>query len=189
MLINSIVQIEIFEYCDQDFKVIVTLRNAQKYPGLLSKTHQPTLRSVTVNQSLQAATLDANIIYYNSFDPPRMNTLVSKESTYQVEDVTSTTKLKDVEEDEVETDIETPFNSPERETNIGPSPSTSITELKKEKKSMYDDSDVEDKVAKALSTVVRVKLEGADEEDYSNWPMTNIKDPHENDVLYGRGGG
>ncbi len=120
-----------------------------------------------------------------------MNILVSTESTDQVDDVTSTTKVT-VEEDEVETDIETPFNSPERETNIGPSPSTSITESRKEKKSMYDDSDVEDKVTKALSAVVNVKEKGAneeDEDDYSNWPMSNIKDPHENDVLYGRGGG
>lgn len=27
------------------------------------------------------------------------------------------------------------------------------------------------------------------DEDYKNWPLSDIKDPHQNDVLYGRGGG
>jgi hypothetical protein len=45
-------------------------------------------------------------------------------------------------------------------------PAATVTTTKKEKKEIVTD----------------------DTTDYSNWPYKNIKEPHDNDVLYGRGG-
>lgn len=114
-----------------------------------------------------------------------MNTTVSPPcTTNQVKDVTLS--------DEVETDIETPFNSPEREANIVPLSSTSVTtSLEKEAKNMgSDDDEIGNQVIKALKVGLNPEVEVEDDDkDYSNWPLHDIKEPHANDVLYGRGGG
>lgn len=40
-----------------------------------------------------------------------------------------------------------------------------------------------------LDNLLVLKVPEGDDTDYSNWPLVEIKDPHANDVLYGRGGG
>jgi hypothetical protein len=50
-----------------------------------------------------------------------------------------------------------------------------------------DDSDSKDK--KDESKKEAKKAEAAHKKKYADWPMRAIKDPHDNDVMYGRGGG
>eukprot|EP00980_Cylindrotheca_fusiformis_P000610 scaffold154_cov129-Cylindrotheca_fusiformis.AAC.27 len=59
--------------------------------------------------------------------------------------------------------------------------------------SVKDDSDtaevVEDKEATKRKAEEDRKKKEELQKKYANWPLRNIKDPHDNDVMYGRGGG
>lgn len=61
-----------------------------------------------------------------------------------------------------------------------------------------DDTTIEDRSAAAAVEEKKLTPEEEEEkkkrdaelrEKYKDWPMRNIKEPHENDVMYGRGGG
>mmetsp|Transcript_3907 Transcript_3907/g.4800 ORF Transcript_3907/g.4800 Transcript_3907/m.4800 type:complete len:784 (-) Transcript_3907:91-2442(-) len=123
------------------------------------------------------------------------------------------------DQDEVDTDIETPLSSPERETasttgsgsaNLTVSttlPSTSMStditptarngsgSAGKTTESKGNGNGNRKDALPALelnSSRSNDCVDGQEEDevqDYSNWPLRDIKDPHGNDVLYGRGGG
>lgn len=93
------------------------------------------------------------------------------------------TKSEDGDCDDAATAAETPLSSPERESPASP---PSITAKAKENVKV-EDGDGDAVAPEAILSKI-VKKESSDE-DYSNWPLHAIKDPHPNDVLYGRGGG
>lgn len=95
------------------------------------------------------------------------------------------TKLEDNEDDDDETAAETPVSSPEREIPASPDK----LEVKFEEKASVEEDDETPSPDAILSKIVKTKEKNDEEEDYSNWPVNDIKDPHSNDVLYGRGGG
>lgn len=90
--------------------------------------------------------------------------------------VVSTSKLNP---DEVDTDVETPLNSPERDSFVSPNTSTDSSEV-----CVLVNVEVE-----SGETVEITTSTDDDEAKYTDWPLEGIKDPHPNDVLYGRGGG
>lgn len=90
------------------------------------------------------------------------------------------------QQEEAETDVETPFNSPDRESSVG-SPATSTISDKQQAQATVDDSD--DASVKIAEVLRQSKSEEYDESDFDNWPLQDIREPHANDVLYGRGGG
>lgn len=125
-------------------------------------------------------------------------------------------------QDEVETDIETPLSSPERETASTSSTGTATpitstctgngnnnnnkgssshdraqadeSQLKSRLKTNSNVGQGDEKGTSAQLLHVTTSRssdfgEELEDEDYSNWPLRDIKDPHSNDVLYGRGGG
>jgi len=107
-------------------------------------------------------------------------------------------------QDEVETDIETPLSSPEREGVATPTNQGSSATAKKgsgssgspanvaEESKIKSKSNGKDVLPSSLGmTSLRSNHcdEDEEDEDYSNWPLHDIRDPHSNDVLYGRGGG
>lgn len=55
------------------------------------------------------------------------------------------------------------------------------------------DADMPDEAEDKEETERKAEAERKKKEElkkkYSNWPLRNIKDPHDNDVMYGRGGG
>ena len=55
----------------------------------------------------------------------------------------------------------------------------------KEKKKEGDGDDAEMKDTEEMDEKKKEELR----KKYANWPLRNIKEPHENDVMYGRGGG
>lgn len=145
-------------------------------------------------------------------DDGRSPTTIKKEQRLRFQELHSTSQ------DEGDTDIETPLSSPERDiaipmpslTGSGPgsasgsaSPIASSTADTTSKQEKEDHDKLDDTNAKTTTTTTTTKDAVAtnassfvfdtsvkeEEEDYSNWPLCDIKDPHGNDVLYGRGGG
>lgn len=127
--------------------------------------------------------------------------------TIEVDDVVPTMKKPESQEHDAdanadadaETDVETPFNSPERDSVASPSTAKKTTEVNV-KIIKEDENDGNDETEKKVPVAVDVLLkltelvkeeeeEVKDDKKYSNWPLIEIKDPHRNDVLYGRGGG
>lgn len=95
----------------------------------------------------------------------------------------NTTKSQDGDCDDAATAAETPLSSPERESPAS-SPSIAVKAEGKVKPKVENDEVVSPE--EILSKLVK---DSQSKEDYSNWPLNDIKDPHANDVLYGRGGG
>jgi hypothetical protein len=56
---------------------------------------------------------------------------------------------------------------------------------------MEDDTEMkeEEKVKEEEDAEEKKKKEDELRKKYANWPLRNIKEPHDNDVMYGRGGG
>ena len=103
-------------------------------------------------------------------------------------------------EEDAETDVETPISSPERDSFTSPSPCATSNTSNSDAiaNSKEQTQDVEDNGAPAV-TPETTSSQGPEatssrgssdsKEDYTNWPFKDIKEPHPNDVLYGRGGG
>lgn len=119
---------------------------------------------------------------------------------------------------DTDTDVETPFSSPERDININTNVNNVNLNLNihtnrsTEEGEESDTSDVEvqvqvspeiitstgssssnsssnSSISQSKSSKPRSKSKSKRKEDYSKWPLVEIKDPHPHDVLYGRGGG
>ena len=96
-----------------------------------------------------------------------------KEETYQPSKIKST-------EDGYDTDTETAASTPARSSVLSSS-SAPDAEESSAKVDVVPPTEID-----TSKTKTAVKNE---EVDYSDWPLHDIKEPHENDVLYGRGGG
>lgn len=96
-----------------------------------------------------------------------------KEETHQP------TKTKSPE-DGCETDAETAASTPARSSVLSSSPAPEAT---------VSSAKVDMVLPKEIDTSKTKTAVEKEEVDYSDWPLHDIKEPHENDVLYGRGGG
>lgn len=70
--------------------------------------------------------------------------------------------------------------------------SSKTEEIKKEDESKNEDNDSkdeEDGKSDDEDEETKKKREAELKEKYKDWPLRGIKEPHENDVMYGRGGG
>lgn len=121
------------------------------------------------------------------------NTLTTTTAT--AKDSTHRTPVKQ-DEDEL-TACETPLSSPEFQSPIvtrkmKKDQDQQVTESKNQQEQLSLKN--EDQQASLGEVKAEVTKVGADEDDddtqdYSNWPLEDIKEPSKNDVLYGRGGG
>lgn len=84
-----------------------------------------------------------------------------------------------IKEEDEKTACETPVSSPESQSPPTP--------RKMRRRDQNSESDDQLDLIKQKSSASSCSQD--DEEDYSNWPLQNIREPGDNDVLYGRGGG
>jgi hypothetical protein len=99
----------------------------------------------------------------------------------------ATEDTKQDDKTECETPISSPDSSPERECFVARKMKREVdAEVKVEAEAETDESE-----ASCSKETPVVKSEDAveDDQDYSDWKLSCIKDPAVNDVLYGRGGG
>merc|ERR1712183_1020127 len=107
---------------------------------------------------------------------------MSKVSKQKADQVGIILKKASTQEEEGETDVETPVSSPERDT----SPSPSISNIEGNQGNITDEKSIPSSyVNETLPTPKEQKAK----KQYVNWPLCDVRDPHSNDVLYGRGGG
>lgn len=108
-------------------------------------------------------------------------------STVKIEDdLSSNLKQADAGgETDADTAASTPARSSVSSSNPESASMTSPTLKNEEASSLPIEIDTSEPKS---STKDAVKKEEGDEE-YSNYPLVDIKEPHSNDVLYGRGGG
>jgi hypothetical protein len=100
------------------------------------------------------------------------------------------------EETSIKTECETPVSSPERDMAITRKTRSSSSSKASPNGSSRSTSIIPAKVSSSNASCASADS-GAEkdkdaedvQDDYSNWPMKDIKDPCGNDVLYGRGGG
>jgi len=100
------------------------------------------------------------------------------------------------EETSIKTECETPVSSPERDMAIKRKTRSSSSSKASPNGSSRSTSIIPAKVSSSNASCASADS-GAEkdkdaedvQDDYSNWPMKDIKDPCGNDVLYGRGGG
>ena len=99
------------------------------------------------------------------------------------------------EETSIKTECETPVSSPERDMAITRRTRSSSSSKASPNGSSRSSSCNPDKVSSSIASCASADSgaekdkDAEDDQDYSNWPMKDIKDPCGNDVLYGRGGG
>lgn len=84
-----------------------------------------------------------------------------------------------IKEEDEKTACETPVSSPESQSPPTP--------RKMRRRDQNSESDDQLDLIKRKSSASSCSQD--DEGDYSNWPLQNIREPGNNDVLYGRGGG
>mmetsp|Transcript_14573 Transcript_14573/g.16951 ORF Transcript_14573/g.16951 Transcript_14573/m.16951 type:complete len:786 (-) Transcript_14573:134-2491(-) len=83
--------------------------------------------------------------------------------------------------------------SPDRESATSPTSSTATptptsTEIESETENQDDNNNTA--TANTSSTITdTIVPKSKSKKDYADWPLSDIKEPHTNDVLYGRGGG
>jgi hypothetical protein len=87
------------------------------------------------------------------------------------------------------TTAEAPVNEEDDIAAEGDEMKDSEDSTTKEEEKVDSEMKEEDKVKDEVDEEEKKKKEDELRKKYANWPLRNIKEPHDNDVMYGRGGG
>ena len=95
--------------------------------------------------------------------------------------------VEGTKQEETVSDSEVPVNAPPKK-EAPPSEDNADDEKKEEEDDSNEEKDEESKEVNEEEEKRKKEEEEALREKYKDWPMKNISEVHDNDVLYGRGG-